>query len=82
MVDISGLEKWAVLKVLYDRTNPQGMGFLHFVEGDMSEEEARAIVERTLVFDYLKGRVMKVDISGDRFDPWGYDLPRRSTKSH
>ncbi|MFH1367054.1 MAG: hypothetical protein ABIH38_03650 [Patescibacteria group bacterium] len=26
-----------------------------------------------LNFDYLNGRVMKVDLSGDEFDPWGYD---------
>jgi hypothetical protein len=24
-------------------------------------------------FDYLHGRVMKVDLSGDSFDPWLYD---------
>lgn len=27
----------------------------------------------TLDFDYLNGRVMKVSLSGDEFDPWGYD---------
>jgi len=26
-----------------------------------------------LDFDYLFGRVLKVDISGDTLDPWGYD---------
>jgi hypothetical protein len=24
-------------------------------------------------FDYLKGRVIKVNLSGDEIDPWGYD---------
>jgi hypothetical protein len=26
-----------------------------------------------LYFDYLRGRVMKVDITGDELDPWGFD---------
>ena len=26
-----------------------------------------------LSFDYLKGRVLKVDLTGDSFDPWGFD---------
>ena len=26
-----------------------------------------------LYFDYVKGRVMKVDITGDELNPWGFD---------
>lgn len=26
-----------------------------------------------LYFDYLRGRPLKVDLSGDEFSPWGYD---------
>jgi hypothetical protein len=28
---------------------------------------------RRLYFDYLYGRCLKVDLSGDQVDPWGYD---------
>jgi sarcosine oxidase delta subunit len=41
----------------------------------MSLEEAQQIVteRRSLRFDYLRGRVMKVDLSEDEFDDWLYD---------
>lgn len=28
---------------------------------------------RKLYFDYLFGRPLKIDLSGDSLDPWGYD---------
>lgn len=74
MVDISGLDKAEVLKALYDNTIPLGMGILHWIPGPMDIEEARAIIASGGTgFDYLHGRVMKVHIGGDEFDPWGYD---------
>lgn len=40
----------------------------------MSSSEAQSILDSGQAsFDYLNGRVLKVDLSGDRFDPWGYD---------
>lgn len=74
MIDISKLDKADVLRVLYNNARPQGMGYLHFVPGDMSKEEARLIIKSgQTYFDYLKGRVMKVNLSGSTFDPWLYD---------
>jgi len=35
--------------------------------------ESRAKYDERLYFDYLNGRVLKVDIGGDEFDSWGYD---------
>lgn len=75
MIDITGLDKAAVLKALYDNSKPQGLGFLHYVSGDMSIEEARSITEQPFGCnqDYLKGRVLKIDISDHEFDPRLYD---------
>jgi hypothetical protein len=72
-IDISGLNKADVLAALYDAARAQGMGFIHFDPAPMSREEAEALLERSTYFDYVKGRVMKVDLKGDSFDPWLYD---------
>ena len=73
-IDISNLDKAAVLAALYNRSRPQGMGFLHFDPTPMTLEQARAILANgDTSFDYLKGRVMKVDLSVNSLDPWLYD---------
>lgn len=79
-VNISGLSKASVLMALFNNSHQQGMGFFH-TEGakQMSLEDAQAIIDEycrrsmRLYFDYLLGRVMKVDITGDSFRPLAYD---------
>lgn len=73
-IDIRTLDKAAVLAALYNRSKVQGMGFLQAKPGPMTVDEARSLLANEHVsFDYLYGRVMKVDLSGDSFDPWVYD---------
>jgi len=72
-VSLVGLDKADVLCVLYNASKPQGMGFLQYDPKPMSHDEAAAILEHGTYFDYLKGRVMKVDLFSDDLDPWGYD---------
>jgi hypothetical protein len=75
-IDISEINKAELLKALYDHSQPQGMGILHYDPRPMTLEEADELTsgdDVCLYFDYLKGRVMKVDISGDTLDTWGYD---------
>lgn len=67
-MDISKYDKAEVLRVLYDNAQPQGMGMLHFKSGNMSREEARSWLKHGTYFDYLSGRVMKVDLSGNELD--------------
>ena len=73
-VSITGLSKALVFAALYNRARPQGMGFMHYDPTPMDEEMAQKILDtgRT-TFDYVAGRVMKVNISGDAFDPWAFD---------
>lgn len=74
MIDISGKDKAEVLARLYNAAKPLGMGILDFEEGDMPIEEAREMLATGhTFFDYVKGRVMKVNLSGDSFDPFMYD---------
>lgn len=79
MVSIKGLDKAEVLLALYNASHVQGMGFLAAVD-KYDIEDARKDIEDMnttfngrLYFDYLHGRVIKTDISGDEFDPYLFD---------
>lgn len=76
MISIKGLNKAEVLKALYDHSHVQGMGIYQTVpEGTVTVEHCRMLLETTgyPYFDYLYGRVIKVDLSGDEFDERLYD---------
>ena len=73
MISIEGLDKAEVLAALYNSSRPQGLGRIHYTPGDMTRSEAAALLEKSTDFDYLKGRVMKVDLKGKMFDPRLYD---------
>lgn len=72
-INLKGLKKAEVLAALYNASHPQGMGLLHFEPTPMTAEEAESLLKEQTYFDYLKGRVMKVDLSGNTLDPWLYD---------
>ena len=72
IIDISGLDKADLLIALYNGSKQQGMGFLH-EPTPLTKYEANDLLRQTSYFDYLRGRVMKVDLAGDTLDPWGYD---------
>lgn len=72
-IDLTKLNKADVLTVLYNASKPQGMGFLHYNASLMSTEEANDLLKVNTYFDYLKGRVMKIDLSGDTLHPGLYD---------
>ena len=75
MIDLTGRSKAEVLAKLYNASTPaRGLGLLQATKGDMTVAEAQALLDGgETYFDYLKGRVMKVDLSGDSFDPRLYD---------
>lgn len=74
MVDIKGLDKAKVLKALYDGSHEQGLGFLQAVpEGTVTVERCRDLLRDCKYFDYLYGRVLKVDLSLDEFEERLYD---------
>ena len=73
MIDIKGLNKAEVLKELYNNSKVQGLGILHATGRDMTTEEAEEELKQGTYFDYLHGKVMKVDLSKDEFDERLYD---------
>lgn len=73
MIDIKDLDKVKVLQTLYTASKPQGMGFLHLTPEPLSDDDAKAALAVSGRFDYLNGRVMKVNLDGDELDPRLYD---------
>lgn len=78
-IEITGCDLVALVKKAYALSVPQGMGFLHFKEGNMSDEDAKKIIESPLGvdMDYVHGRAVKfwVKKEGNRLfvqDRW-YD---------
>lgn len=74
-IDITGLDKAAVFAALFNASAPQGFGFLQAGNGPqvMSLEDALKYPCGDFNFDYVYGRPLKVDLSKDSFDPWGFD---------
>jgi hypothetical protein len=74
MIKIGHLNKADVLAVLFNNAKTQGMGQLRYkAEHVMDREEAQALLSNYAYFDYLEGRVLKVDLVENEFDPWLYD---------
>jgi hypothetical protein len=74
VIDISGLDKAEVLHALYHRSHVQGLGILQAIPEYTVDDARKDLDEQPgYYFDYLHGRVLKVDLFGDSFDSWLYD---------
>ena len=74
MINLTKLDKAEVLAALYNNSKPIGMGFLHYTLEDMTKHQAQALLDSgQTYFDYVSGRVMKIDLSKDKLDPALYD---------
>lgn len=68
-MNIKHLSKAKVLATLYNGSKVQGMGILQTRENEMSEAEAQSLLDGGITyFDYLHGKVMKVDLSSENLD--------------
>jgi len=74
MINIEGLNKAEVLRDLYNASKVQGLGFMSATGRPMTTEEAATILTQTTDFDYLYGKVMKINLASDiEFEEWLYD---------
>jgi hypothetical protein len=83
LIDIKGLDKAEVLLALWNSSRMQGMSFLGY-NHEMTLKYAQECVEQArqtgidgeekIYFDYLNGKVMKIDLAPDEIDPRLYDL--------
>ena len=73
-VSLEGLDKAAVFAALFNRSKPQGLGFLHYNPEEMTALQARERFDDcSEYFDYVDGRVMKVNLSGDKLETGLYN---------
>ena len=73
-ISLEGLSKSEVLAALFNRSKPQGLGFLNYDSTPMTDEQAsERFGDCEEYFDYLDGRVMKVDLAGDELGTSGYN---------
>ncbi len=73
-INIKGIDKALLLATLYNNSHAQGMGVIHFTPEDMTKEEAQKLLDSGRnYFDYVKGRVMKVNVSGDELSTGLYN---------
>ena len=74
MLDVSKFTKAQILAALYNHSQTQGMGVLHHTPEVMTVAKAQSILDTgQTYFDYLKGRVMKVEIGEKTLNPNLYD---------
>lgn len=68
-VSLKGLNKTAVFVALFNKAKAQGIGVLHYTPTSMTVEQARErFGECSEGYDYVDGRVMKVNLSGNELD--------------
>ena len=79
LIDVSDIDPAELLASLYNRSGPQGLAF-GYDPRPMTIEQARDFIEKqrkrpdgSFYVDYLKGRVMKVDIGHKYIDPRSFD---------
>lgn len=73
-MNIKNMNKAKILAALYNNSKPQGMGFLQANSRDMTEDEAKELLDSGKThFDYLFGRVMKINLNGDELCTASYD---------
>ena len=67
MIDITKVDLIEFVKAVYHYSNPQGLGILHYVEGDeLTTKEAKSFIHEPdeisggiVDMDYVKGRACK-----------------------
>lgn len=69
-LNITGVDLKELAKAAYRFSRPQGLGFLHFEEGELSDADAQQLVDHGVKYfggglsmDYVKGRACKLNAS-------------------
>ena len=69
MIEVTGSKLTDIAKAAYDLSYPMGMGFLHYEEGSLTDEEAEYLITDgkniPLSMDYVKGRACKLTVFKD-----------------
>ena len=69
MINITDADLTELVKAAYNLSSPVGMGFLHYQEGELSDDEANALIDNDsnipVSLDYVKGRACKLSVFAD-----------------
>lgn len=73
MIEVTGVPLKALVKAAYALSAPQGLGVLHAKQGELSDEDAEAIIGReqaggymAAYMDYVHGRSCKFSVRRDK----------------
>ncbi len=61
-INISHVDMSKFVREVYNLSSPRGMGFLHFKEDGLSDEDVAAIIARGVRMDYVHGRACKMTV--------------------
>lgn len=73
IINLDKYNKADVLAALYNNSHSQGLDTLQFNSTKLTRAEAAELLDNQTYFDYLYGRIMKVNLSGSTLDPYLYD---------
>ena len=67
MIDITGADLREVARAVYEMSAPQGLGFLHYQEGGLDDEDIDSLLRDennriALSMDYVHGRACKFTV--------------------
>jgi hypothetical protein len=69
MIEVTGVDLVKLVQQAYALSHPQGLGFIHYQDGDLPEADAKAIIDRekpegriAASMDYVKGRGCKMTV--------------------
>lgn len=71
-IEVTGVPLAALVRAAYRPSRPQGLGFIHYQDGDLTDAEVAEIIERdkesphiAVSMDYVKGRSCKFHVRRD-----------------
>lgn len=71
-IEITGVDLKKFVQKAYELSQPQGLGFLHYEKGALTDDEAQGIIDSSrpdgrnaVSMDYVKGRSIKMHVSRD-----------------
>jgi hypothetical protein len=67
-IDITGIPKGKVFATLYNHATVKSLHFLKITSKEITQEEADTLLEKQTYFDYINGRVIKMDFSTNSLD--------------
>lgn len=70
MIELKDVDLRKFVQKVYEMSKPQGLGYMHFKEGGLSDEEADSLIRAegriAVSLDYVRGRACKMVVWRDK----------------